>query len=66
MTLIVNPKNRQQEKIVKAFLTSLKIGFHSEAEENEALYKAMQTGRKTRLLNKSEKENFLKRLKGAK
>lgn len=66
MTLIVNPKNRQQEKIIKAFLTSLKIGFHSEAEENEALYKAMQAGRKTRLLNKSEKEDFLNRLKAAK
>lgn len=63
MTLIVNPKNRQQEKVVRAFLTSLEIGFHSEAEENEALYKAMQVGRKTRLLTKAEKEDFLKRLK---
>ena len=66
MTLIVNPKNRQQEKIVKAFLTSLEIGFHSEAEENEALYKAMQAGRKTRLLSKPQKKDFLKRLKDAK
>lgn len=65
MTLIVNPKNRQQEKVVKAFLTSLEIGFHSKAEENEALYKAMQAGRKTRLLNNPEKEDFLKRLKSA-
>lgn len=66
MALIVNPKNKQQEKIVKAFLTSLEIGFHSEAEEDEALYNAMQAGRKTPLLNRSEKEHFLKRLKGAK
>lgn len=66
MALIVNPKNKQQEKIVRAFLTSPEIGFHSETKENDALYKAMQVGRKTRLLSKPEKENFLKRLKGAK
>ncbi len=66
MTLIVNPKNRQQEKVIKAFLTSLEIGFHSEAEENDALYKAMQSGKKSRLLNKAEKDDFLKRLKGGK
>jgi hypothetical protein len=66
MALIINPKNKQQEKIVKAFLTSLEIGFHSEAEEEEALHHAMQAGRKTRLLNEAEKEHFLKRLKHAK
>ena len=66
MTIIVNPKNRQQEKVVKAFLTSLEIGFYSEAEENDALYNAMKTGRKTRLLTKHEKDDFIKRLKGAK
>ncbi|HEY5464992.1 MAG TPA: DUF2683 family protein [Hanamia sp.] len=66
MTLIVNPKNKQQEKVVKAFLTSLEIGFHSEAEENDALYRAMQAGRKTPLLDKTGREHFLKRLKGAK
>lgn len=66
MTLIVNPKNKHQERIVKAFLTSLEIGFHSETEEDEALHKAMLAGRKTSLLNKFEKEDFLKRLKSAK
>jgi hypothetical protein len=66
MALIVNPKNKQQEKIIKAFLTTLEIGFHTEAEEDEALHKAMKAGRKTRLLNETEKEQFLTRLKNAK
>ncbi len=66
MALIINPRNKQQEKVVRAFLSSLNIGFHSEAEEDAALVNAMQKGRKTALLNKTEKTNFLKRLKHAK
>ncbi|HVB02362.1 MAG TPA: hypothetical protein VNE41_01460 [Chitinophagaceae bacterium] len=66
MTLIINPRNKQQEKIVKAFLSSLEIGFYSEVEEDAALLNAMQKGRKTSLLNKTEKADFLKRLKLAK
>lgn len=66
MTLIINPRNKQQEKVVRAFLSSLNIGFHSEAEEDAALVNAMQKGRKTALLNKTEKGDFLKRLKYAK
>ena len=66
MTLIVNPRNKQQEKVVKAFLSSLNIGFHSEAEEDAALINAMQKGEKTALLDKAEKADFLKRLKQAK
>lgn len=62
MTLIVTPKTKQQEKIVKAFLESLSIGFHSEAEENSALLVAMEKGSKTRLLTSSEKNDFLKKL----
>jgi hypothetical protein len=66
MSLIINPKNKQQEKVVRAFLSSLNIGFHSEAEEDAALASAMQKGRKTTLLNKTEKADFLRRLKQAK
>ena len=66
MSLIINPKNKQQEKVVRAFLSSLNIGFYSEAEEDAALANAMQKGRKTALLNKAEKADFLKRLKQAK
>lgn len=66
MALIINPRNKQQEKVVRAFLSSLNIGFHSEAEEDAALVIAMQKGRKTALLTNTEKTNFLKRLKQAK
>ncbi len=66
MSLIINPKNKQQEKVVRAFLSSLNIGFYSEAEEEAALANAMQKGRKTTLLNKAEKADFLRRLKQAK
>lgn len=65
MAIIVTPKNKKEEKVLKAFLNSLEIGFHSEADEDAALYNAMQKGRKTNLLNKTEKEIFLKRLKQA-
>ena len=41
MTLIVTPKNKKEEKVLKAFLKSVSIGFYSEAEEDAALYKAM-------------------------
>ncbi len=66
MALIVNPKTKQQEKIVKAFLQSLSIGFHSEAEEDSALLRAMEKGRNSRLLTTTQKTDFLKRLKAAK
>lgn len=66
MSLIINPKNKQQEKVVRAFLSSLNIGFYSEAEEEGALANAMQKGKKTALLNKAEKADFLRRLKQAK
>ena len=66
MALIVTPKNKKEETVLKAFLNSLKIGFHLEADEDAALHNAMQKGRKTALLNKTEKEDFLKRLKQSK
>ena len=66
MSLIINPKNKQQEKVVRVFLSSLNIDFHSEAEEDSALASAMGKGRKTALLNKTEKADFLRLLKQAK
>jgi hypothetical protein len=66
MSLIINPKNKQQEKVVRAFLSSLNIGFYSEVEEEAALANAMRKGRKTALLNKAEKADFLRQLKQAK
>lgn len=64
MKRIAVPKSKEQEKVVKAFLTSLEIVFHSDEEEDAALYKAMQRGRKTKLLNADEKDAFLLRLNG--
>lgn len=63
MALIITPKNKHQEKIVAAFLTSLSIGFHSEKDEDAALLNAMRAGKKTSLLSTTEKNDFLKRLK---
>ncbi|MEO8823613.1 MAG: hypothetical protein ABI366_08555 [Ginsengibacter sp.] len=63
MALIVTPKNKKEETVLKAFLNSLQIGFHSEEDEDKALLNAMLNGRKTTLLNKKEKEEFLNQLK---
>lgn len=66
MTLIVTPKTKRQEKILKEFLENHSLNFQSEAEEDAALLNAMQKGRKSRLLKPSEKTNFLKALKFSK
>ena len=66
MTLIVETKNKAQEKALKAFLNSLEIGYRTEAEEDAALHAAMVNGRKTKLLTKSQKLSFLKSLSGKK
>ena len=66
MTLIVTPKTKKEEKVVKAFLESLSIGFKSEADEDAALLNAMNKGRKSRLLKNEEKTGFLKKLKSSK
>lgn len=66
MTVIVEPKNKSEEKVLKAFLSSLNIGFHTQAEEDAALHTAMIKGRKTKLLSKAEKESFIKSLTGKK
>ena len=63
MALIVTPKNKKEETVLKAFLNSLQIGFHSEDDEDKALHNAMVKGRKTSLLNKTEREEFLSQLK---
>ncbi len=63
--LIVKTKNKREEKVVQAFLDSLDIGYYTEAQEEKALYRAMQVGKKTRRLTPKEKEAFLKMLKNA-
>jgi|GEM_PF-1474164 len=59
-------RNRVITKMVRAFLSSLNIGFYSEAEENAALINTVQKGSPPPLLNKVEKADFFKRLKSAK
>lgn len=61
---IIKAKSKNEEKVVKAFLSSLDIDYYTEVQEEEALYKKMQVDRKTRLLN--QKENFIKQLQSAK
>jgi len=58
MTLIITPRNKQQEKVVTAFLSSLNIGFHSEAEEDAALMSAMQKGRKNCITHQKRESRF--------
>lgn len=63
---IVKIKSKKEEKVVRAFLSSMAIDFYTDAEEEAAFYKAMQNDRKTPLLSTNEKQNFIKQLKSAK
>ncbi len=63
---IIKTKNKREEKVVKAFLSSLDIDFYTEAQEEEALYKKMTRDQQTRKLNETEKEDFIKQMKSAK
>lgn len=60
--LIVKTKNKKEEKIVEAFLSSLDINYHTQAQEDAAIYKVMKIGRKSKLLTEQEKDAFLKSL----
>lgn len=66
MTYIVNPRNKKEEQVLETLLKSLSIGFYTEEKEDAAIVKAMEMGRKTRLIKPAEKTVFLKKLKTAK
>ena len=66
MTYIVNPKNKKEEKVLETMLNKLSIGFYIEEMEDAAILKAMEKGRKTKLLTPLGKTNFLRKLKTAK
>ncbi|HLF46437.1 MAG TPA: hypothetical protein VI548_08430 [Chitinophagaceae bacterium] len=66
MTYIVHPKNRKEEKVLETLLKSLSIGFYTEEKEDAAIIKAMEKGKKTRLLTATEKTAFLRKLKSRK
>ena len=63
---IVKIKSKKEEKVVRAFLSSMAIDFYTDAEEEAAFYNAMQNDRKTPLLTTTDKENFMEQLKSAK
>jgi hypothetical protein len=46
--LVVKPKNKKEEKVIKALLESLEIEYLTEVQEEQALYKAMQKGKKSK------------------
>ena len=60
---IIKTRNKKEEKIVTAFLSSRDIDFYTEAQEEEALYNKMTTDRTTPLLNETQKDSFIKKLK---
>jgi hypothetical protein len=62
MTYIVTPQSKKEEKVLEAILKGLSISFYTEEKEDLAILKAMQTGKKTRLLNADEKAAFLFKL----
>lgn len=63
---IVKTKGKKEEKVVEAFLSSLDIEFHTQAQEDDVLYKLMQQDRKTPLLNNQQKEDLIKQLTSSK
>ncbi len=66
MTYIVNPKYKREEKVLETILKGLSIGFYTEEKEDAAILKAMEKGKKTKLLTTTEKAAFLRKLKSAK
>ena len=61
-TIIIDTKNKKQEKLIQAFLNNLEVDYYTEAQEEEALYNAMKKGKKTKLLSSDEKKAFLRSL----
>lgn len=58
MTIIVDPKNDREAKVVSAFLKSLSIKHHTEKDEDKAMLKAMEEGRKSRKLTDKEQQKW--------
>ena len=65
MTYIVKPKNKKQEKALEAILDELAIVYYTEEMEDAAILKAMEKGKRSRLLTGREKAKFLTKLKSA-
>ncbi len=65
-TIVIDTKNKKQEKIIQAFLDNLEVSYYTEAQEEQALYNAMKKGKKTNLLSEEEKKQFVKSLNNGK
>lgn len=61
-TIVIDTKNKKQEKIIQAFLDSLEVNYYTDAQEEQALYNAMRKGKKTKLLSTEEKKQFVNSL----
>lgn len=59
-TIVIDTKNKKQEKIIQAFLDTLEVSYYTEAQEEQALYNAMKKGKKTKLLSEKKNNGFLK------
>jgi hypothetical protein len=71
MAIVIEPKNKKQEKILKAFLKSMDIEFGSIVMEDEPVYKTRTTKTKTAkekqvLDNLSQSVEFVKKYKKGK
>ena len=66
MTFIVDPKNEREAKVVSAFLKSLSIKYYTEVEEDKAMLRAMEEGRKSRKLTDQEQIALFKKLRQGK
>ena len=65
MDLIVQTKSKKEEKVVQAFLDSLDISYFTETQEEMALHKAMEEGKKSRRLTLKEQREFIQALRAA-
>ncbi len=65
-TIIIDTKNKKQEKIIHAFLDSIEVNYYTEAQEEQALYNAMKKREKTGLLSIGKKKAFINSLKNGK
>lgn len=66
MTYIVKPKNKKQEKALETILNEMAIDYYTEEMEDVAILKAMEKGKKSRLLSPAEQVIFFKKLKSVK
>ncbi len=58
--IIIDTKNKKQQRIIHAFLDSLEVDYHTEAQEDKALYNAMKQGKKRQATISRREKGFSK------